>query len=115
MGVAHRPADLLLFTRRRVGGAQGVVKNHHALGAGGLLYQFLGFLVVQGANFVLVVEVFHLGLMIDEDESFALQRQLIGDGAAVVNRHLVLLVFALFLLVGHRLSHTAVTGRFFAA
>ena len=78
-----------------------MIENHHPLGAGGPLYQFLGFLVVQVANFVLVVEVFHLGFMIDENEAFALQGQLIGDGTAVVNRHFVPLVFALFLLGGH--------------
>src|SRR5262245_66644442 len=99
MGVAYRGADLFLFTSRLVGGAQGVIEDNDPFWPGGSFDQFLGLLVVQVTNFLLVVKVFHLGLMIDKDESFAFQGQLISDGAAVVDRHFVRIVLAFALLI----------------
>src|SRR5215831_11084476 len=114
MGVAYRAADLFFFTGRLVGGAQGVIEDNDPFGPGGSFDQFLGLLVVQVANFVLVVKVFHLGLVIDEGESFTLQGHLVGDGAGIVDRHLVGFVLAFALLIGYRLSHAAVACWLFA-
>ena len=52
--------------------------------------------------------------MLDQDKAFALKGKLVGDSAAIVNRHLVLLIFPLALFVGFRRADAAVARRLFA-
>ena len=66
-----------------------MVENEDAAGAGHLLEEGLGLRVVDAADLVVVPEIAHRAAVLGQRETLHVERQLAGDRAQIVDRHLV--------------------------
>ena len=85
MHAAHDFADFLGLAQFVIGGAQRVVEHHDALGAAFGFDQRFHFRIVDALDLGLVVEIGNLGVVPHETEAVAVQHEILGVRAAVVN------------------------------
>ncbi len=89
---AHDLADFLGLAQLVVGGAQRMVEHDDALGPALGFDQLDHFRIVDPPDFILVVEIAHLGRVIDKTETVAIELEAIHLEPAVVHLHLARIV-----------------------
>src|SRR5262249_44758991 len=86
---AHDLADLARLTLVVVGGAQGMVEDDDARGAALGLHQRLHLRIIDAADLVVVEEVDDLGVVANETEAMAIERERVGAAPRIVDRRAV--------------------------
>ena len=67
--------------------ADRVVEHQHALGAGGFRHEPFALGIVHSAQLVLVIEVLDRTAVLDQGQTFAVERQMRRHRASIVDRH----------------------------